>query len=244
MPYALLSVRHTQFIPRRERTMTRIRSRGQRPDEVLRVGPRARGVDLRGAAPARCSRCSGRTAPARPPPCGSSRPSSRPDGGPARVAGHDVVADRQRSAGGSASPASTPRSTSSRPGGEPRDDGPAAGLSTSVARAARRRAAGRGSTWLMPRDRRVTTYSGGMRRRLDLAASLVGEPEVIFLDEPTTGLDPRSRQAMWDVVPGLAEAGVDRVPDHAVPRRGRPPRRHASRCSTGVGSWRKGRPGS
>jgi ABC-2 type transport system ATP-binding protein len=57
-------------------------------------------------------------------------------------------------------------------------------------------------------DRRVAAYSGGMRRRLDLAASLVGEPEVIFLDEPTTGLDPRARQAMWGIVAGLAAAGV------------------------------------
>ena len=57
-------------------------------------------------------------------------------------------------------------------------------------------------------DRRVATYSGGMRRRLDLAAGLVGSPEVIFLDEPTTGLDPRARQAMWEVVTGLTEAGV------------------------------------
>ncbi|MFB4320398.1 ATP-binding cassette domain-containing protein [Actinomadura sp. 21ATH] len=56
--------------------------------------------------------------------------------------------------------------------------------------------------------RRVATYSGGMRRRLDLAAGLVGDPEVIFLDEPTTGLDPRSRRAMWDVVTGLTDEGV------------------------------------
>jgi ABC-2 type transport system ATP-binding protein len=56
--------------------------------------------------------------------------------------------------------------------------------------------------------RRVGTYSGGMRRRLDLAASLVGRPEVIFLDEPTTGLDPRSRQAMWHVIAALVDAGV------------------------------------
>jgi ABC-2 type transport system ATP-binding protein len=57
-------------------------------------------------------------------------------------------------------------------------------------------------------DRRVTTYSGGMRRRLDLAASLLGSPPVIILDEPTTGLDPRSRRALWDVVRGLAADGV------------------------------------
>jgi ABC-2 type transport system ATP-binding protein len=56
--------------------------------------------------------------------------------------------------------------------------------------------------------RRVATHSGGMRRRLDLAASLVSDPVVIFLDEPTTGLDPRSRQAMWDVVAELAGSGV------------------------------------
>ncbi|MFE4608144.1 ATP-binding cassette domain-containing protein [Streptomyces niveus] len=51
------------------------------------------------------------------------------------------------------------------------------------------------------------TYSGGMRRRLDLAAGLVGEPQVIFLDEPTTGLDLRSRQELWQVVRGLSAGG-------------------------------------
>ena len=56
--------------------------------------------------------------------------------------------------------------------------------------------------------RRVATYSGGMRRRLDLAASLVSTPEVIFLDEPTTGLDPRSRQQLWQVISDLAGTGV------------------------------------
>jgi ABC-2 type transport system ATP-binding protein len=56
--------------------------------------------------------------------------------------------------------------------------------------------------------RRVGTYSGGMRRRLDLAAGLVGRPQVLFLDEPTTGLDPRSRQAMWEVIAELVADGV------------------------------------
>jgi ABC-2 type transport system ATP-binding protein len=57
-------------------------------------------------------------------------------------------------------------------------------------------------------DRRVGTYSGGMRRRLDLAAGLVVPPAVVFLDEPTTGLDPRSRQQMWRVIADLGQSGV------------------------------------
>ena len=56
--------------------------------------------------------------------------------------------------------------------------------------------------------RRVGTYSGGMRRRLDIAASLVGRPSVIFLDEPSTGLDPQSRLTMWQVIEGLSAEGV------------------------------------
>ena len=56
-------------------------------------------------------------------------------------------------------------------------------------------------------DRVAKTYSGGMRRRLDLAASLVGRPAVVFLDEPTTGLDPAKREAMWDVVRRLVTDG-------------------------------------
>jgi ABC-2 type transport system ATP-binding protein len=56
--------------------------------------------------------------------------------------------------------------------------------------------------------RAVSTYSGGMRRRLDLAMTLVGSPRVIFLDEPTTGLDPRSRRTMWDSIRDLVAEGV------------------------------------
>ena len=56
--------------------------------------------------------------------------------------------------------------------------------------------------------RAVKTYSGGMRRRLDLAASLIGHPEVLFLDEPTTGLDPNSRAVMWEIIRELAADGT------------------------------------
>jgi ABC-2 type transport system ATP-binding protein len=58
-------------------------------------------------------------------------------------------------------------------------------------------------------DRLVRTYSGGMRRRLDLGASLVGRPRLLLLDEPTSGLDPRSRRELWDAIRGLVADGVD-----------------------------------
>jgi ABC-2 type transport system ATP-binding protein len=58
------------------------------------------------------------------------------------------------------------------------------------------------------RDRVVKTYSGGMRRRLDLASALIGRPRLLILDEPTTGLDPRSRLGMWDVIRDLVRDGV------------------------------------
>jgi ABC-type multidrug transport system ATPase subunit len=58
-------------------------------------------------------------------------------------------------------------------------------------------------------DRQVKTYSGGMRRRLDLGASLVGSPRLLLLDEPTTGLDPRSRLQLWDAIKALVDQGTD-----------------------------------
>jgi ABC-2 type transport system ATP-binding protein len=57
-------------------------------------------------------------------------------------------------------------------------------------------------------DKALSTYSGGMRRRLDLAMTLVGNPRLIFLDEPTTGLDPRSRRTMWQIIDELIADGV------------------------------------
>ncbi|RAG84118.1 ABC transporter [Streptacidiphilus pinicola] len=57
-------------------------------------------------------------------------------------------------------------------------------------------------------DKPASSYSGGMKRKLDLAMTLVGDPKVIFLDEPTTGLDPRSRRTMWDIIRGLVAEGT------------------------------------
>ncbi len=88
----------------------------------------------------------------------------------------------------------------------------------------------------------VKTYSGGMRRRLDLAMSLVTEPPVIFLDEPTTGLDPRSRQTDVGVRARACRRRLDDLPHHAVPGGGRPARRpdHADRPRCGRGRWDRG----
>ena len=57
-------------------------------------------------------------------------------------------------------------------------------------------------------DRRAATYSGGMRRRLDIAMSLIGDPPIVFLDEPTTGLDPQARIDVWQTVTSLADNGT------------------------------------
>jgi ABC-2 type transport system ATP-binding protein len=131
-----------------------------------------------------------------------------PDGGRARVAGFDVVRERRAvrraiSLTGQYAAVDEPQT------GEEnlRMIGRLCGLSRAAARVRAHELLERFGLAGAGR-RRVATYSGGMRRRLDLAASLVARPEVIFLDEPTTGLDPRSRQAMWDVIGELVATGV------------------------------------
>ncbi|GAA1246691.1 daunorubicin resistance protein DrrA family ABC transporter ATP-binding protein [Pseudonocardia aurantiaca] len=133
---------------------------------------------------------------------------TRPDGGSARVAGHDVVRE-----------ADEVRAAISLTGQYSAVDAEQTGRENLVM-AGRlmhlgRRGAVRRADELLERfdlvdagPRRVRTYSGGMRRRLDLAMSLVAAPRVIFLDEPTTGLDPTSRTTMWDAITELVRGGT------------------------------------
>ena len=92
-------------------------------------------------------------------------------------------------------------------------------------------------------DRVAETYSGGQRRRLDVVASLIASPPVLFLDEPTTGLDPHTRTELWGEIRELAEQGDGRGIDHAVPRGGRPALRldrdHRRRCDEGLRNERR-----
>jgi ABC-2 type transport system ATP-binding protein len=132
----------------------------------------------------------------------------RPDAGTATVAGHDLLAD----------PVGVRRSISLTGQYAAVDDvltgeenlRMMARLLHLSPRAVRTRSAELLAEFglLDARDRRVKTYSGGMRRRLDLAISMIGRPALLFLDEPTTGLDPRSREQLWSTVRGLAGEGV------------------------------------
>jgi ABC-2 type transport system ATP-binding protein len=133
---------------------------------------------------------------------------SRPDAGQARVAGFDVARDRHRLRRAISLTGQFAALDEAQTGEENlRMMGALARLPRAEAR---RRAAELLEQFGLTAAgrRRVSTYSGGMRRRLDLAASLVGRPSVIFLDEPSTGLDLPSRQTMWQVIAGLAASGV------------------------------------
>jgi ABC-2 type transport system ATP-binding protein len=132
----------------------------------------------------------------------------RPTGGRARVAGHDVVdeaAEVRRSIGVALQEAALDPLMTGR-----ELIGLQATLHGLVGAEAERRGAAllRRVGLAQAADRRVGTYSGGMRRRLDLASALVHEPRVLFLDEPTTGLDPVSRKAIWEEVAALNREGT------------------------------------
>jgi ABC-2 type transport system ATP-binding protein len=133
---------------------------------------------------------------------------SRPDGGRARVAGFDVVRDRRQVRRRISLTGQFAALDAAQTGEE--NLRMIARLAGQSRAAARRRAAELLEQFELTEAgrRRVSTYSGGLRRRLDLAASLAGRPSVIFLDEPTTGLDPQSRLITWQAISDLAAAGV------------------------------------
>jgi ABC-2 type transport system ATP-binding protein len=133
---------------------------------------------------------------------------TRPDQGHAVIAGHDVVSD----------PAGVRRSIMLTGQHVALDDmltgrenlvmfGRLQGLKKSAARARAKELLDQFDL-VHAADRNVGNYSGGMRRRIDIACGLVVRPEVVFLDEPTTGLDPRSRQAIWELVSDFKKQGI------------------------------------
>jgi ABC-2 type transport system ATP-binding protein len=122
------------------------------------------------------------------------------DGGQARVAGHDVAAEPD-----------SVRAVIGVTGQFSAVDGLLTGRENLILMAEGRRRADallRRFDLTEAANQRVITYSGGMKRRLDLAMTLIGEPRVIFLDEPTTGLDPRSRRELWRIIRELVADGV------------------------------------
>jgi ABC-2 type transport system ATP-binding protein len=131
-----------------------------------------------------------------------------PTSGTARVAGHDVLREPdavRRSMGLTGQAATVDELLTGRE--NLRLIGSLYGLSTSYTKSAGADLLERFSL-TDAADRTVKTYSGGMRRRLDLAVSLIATPPVLFLDEPTTGLDPRSRVELWEVLRGLVKDGT------------------------------------
>ena len=190
--------------------MTRPGHRGERAAQVLRRQGRARRHrpgrprrdDLRPARPERRRQDHRRQDPLHPrlrrprlrrDPRRRSRPGRRPAGGPRRDRRHRAVLRRRRA--------------DHRRGEHAPHGGPAPPLQA-------RGTAGRppncwsASTWWRRPKKPASTYSGGMKRRLDIAMTLVGGPRIIFLDEPTTGLDPRRRHTMWQIIRELVTGGV------------------------------------
>ena len=190
--------------------LTRSRLRRPRPPSEVRglrkaygerAGARRRRPDRRAAA--RCSRCSAPTAPARRRSSRSSRATARADAGDvSRARPRPRASASARSASGSASccrrPGSTRRSPCARRSSSTapptRTRGPPTRCSSSSGSPAARTPA-------------RATLSGGQRRRLDLALGIAGDPELIFLDEPTTGFDPAARRQSWELIAGLRALG-------------------------------------
>ena len=182
------------------------------------------GIDL-DVAEGSCSRLLGANGAGKTTTCTSSRPSSPPTAATLRVAGHDrsTEPDAVRAAIGVTGQFSAVDGLLT---GEENLRLMADLHHLGAAEARRRRDELLDAFDLVDAaGEAASTYSGGMRRRLDLAMTLVGDPRIIFLDEPTTGLDPRSRRAMWDDHPRARRRRRDDLPHDAVPRGGGPARR-------------------
>lgn len=132
----------------------------------------------------------------------------RPDAGQVRITGHDVVGERRQVWRNISLTGQYAAVDELQTGAENLR------MMARLCRLSRRQARSRADELLerfdltAAGDRRVASYSGGMRRRLDLAASLVGRPSVIFLDEPTTGLDPQGRIEVWELIASLVAGGT------------------------------------
>ena len=189
-----------------------------------------------------------RTGPARRRRSGCSRPSSRRRRARRRSPARDLRREpqlvrqphrlRARRAARPIRPRRVAASSSSRAG------------STACRQTAARRArprSSRRSTSRRPPTGAPARYSGGMRRRLDVGLGIVHRPQVLFLDEPTTGLDPQARARMWDEIRALREHRDDRLPDDPLPRGGRravrPPRDHRPRPDRRRGHVRRAQAG-
>ena len=229
----LMNVDHwaAQSLMRLKENATRVGTRGRTcdrgrpPGEVLRRRRGGQGRLVRGAGgprarPARAQRRrqDHRRAHAHHAAAARRRERPRPrrrrQGGPADGCGPT-----------SASPASTPRSTRTSPAARTSRWSASSRTSTATRSTLGPTSCSSSSRSSHAGDRIVRTYSGGMRRRLDLAAALVHRPPVLFLDEPTTGLDPQGRNDLWGVIEDLVARRHHRAAHHAVPRRGRRARR-------------------
>ena len=163
----------------------------------------------------------GRTAQARRPPSRSSRATASGRAGEVRVLGDDPA--RPTAPGASAIGDRAAGVPADAGADGPRGGGAVRGLLPVAARRGRDRRAS--SAWSEKADARAAKLSGGQQRRLDVALALVGDPELLFLDEPTTGFDPSARRQAWEVIGEPARPRQDDLPDHPLHGRGAGPGR-------------------
>ena len=180
----------------------------EQPHQAIRRTRRPRRGSISRSTRRRSSACSGPNGAGKTTAVRVLPPSCSPTPDAPRCSATTSSASRRRCAAASASPVSTRRSTRTSPAGRTSHGRRARPAPAAGDRSARRRAVRALRAQPTPPTGPLRTYSGGMRRRLDLAASLVHRPPVLFLDEPTTGLDPTSRNELWDMIRELVSDGT------------------------------------